>query len=588
MADTKTRGRRLPRRAALTGILLLVIGLVFSGFSLSLGGDQVQWGPVLFALNTLPVLLCLAFLWLVTGWAWLSCAVTGTLLFLLTGANYFLLIYRSTPMLWSTLFNVREGFQIAKQYDTTFTPLMWAFIGFIAAATVVLLLIGRGRPGALGRLLGVTAAGMLLLGTFQFLYPDDDLYTSLAGDAAKDETSAYMACGVVYPFLHSAGDYYASSATYDERAVRAYYNQYQDAAIPADRKVDLVGIQLEAFADLTLFDIEGISPDVYRDFHELQARSISGTLVTDVFAGGTAETEWAVLTGGNQHGDFKQKTDSVAWYLKGQGYATSGGHPSHEWFYGRVTANRSLGFDEYLFMENYYNRYSDEDVCYDDVFFPDLQRRLSDHFATENAPLFSFNVTYQGHGPYNTEQTYWGESFCTGDYDTDIRYALNNYLYLMQDTSQRLLALTEWLDGLDRPVVLFLYGDHKPWMGSQGSFYERLGISLDTTTEQGFLNYYTTWYVIWANQSAKAVLGNDFVGEGPMLSACFLMDEVFQQCGWTGSAYMQAQRPVAEALPVLHTTGWCEEGGVLTHEPSEAAQRLIDQFQNVSLYDRTR
>ena len=73
-----------------------------------------------------------------------------------------------------------------------------------------------------------------------------------------------------------------------------------------------------------------------------------------------------------------------------------------------------------------------------------------------------------------------------------------------------------------------------------------------------------------------------------MLSPCFLMDEIFQQCGWTGSAYMQAQRPVAEALPVLHTTGWCEEGGVLTREPSEAAQSLIDQFQNVSLYDRTR
>lgn len=69
---------------------------------------------------------------------------------------------------------------------------------------------------------------------------------------------------------------------------------------------------MEAFADLSLYDIDGLSPEVYRDFHELQAESYSGTLITDIFAGGTTETEWAVLTGGNQHGDFKTKTDSVA------------------------------------------------------------------------------------------------------------------------------------------------------------------------------------------------------------------------------------------------------------------------------------
>ena len=45
------------------------------------------------------------------------------------------------------------------------------------------------------------------------------------------------------------------------------------------------------------------------------------------------------------------------------------------------------------------------------------------------------------------------------------------------------------------------------------------------------------------------------------------MNEVFELIGWEGSAYMQAQRETAHTLPVLHTTGWAEENGVLTPTP---------------------
>jgi hypothetical protein len=226
-------------------------------------------------------------------------------------------------------------------------------------------------------------------------------------------------------------------------------------------------------------------------------------------------------------------------------------------------------------------------VAYDDVFFPDLEQRLGDYFAENDAPLFSFNVTYQGHGPYNTEKTYWGEGYCTGNYSDEARKALNNYFHLVQDTSAYLVHLRDYLESLEEPVVLVLYGDHKPWMGNQGVYYEELGISLDTSTTEGFYNYYSTQYLIWANSAAKAVLGQDFVGQGPDLSPCFLMDQVFQLCGWEGSAYMQAQRPVADSLSVLHTTGWVEEDGVLTDDPSPAATALMERFQNLSASDRT-
>ncbi|MFR6378731.1 MAG: hypothetical protein ACLUNZ_01750 [Evtepia sp.] len=50
--------------------------------------------------------------------------MTGTLIFLLTGANYFKVMFRDDPMVWSDLFRIREGFQMSGQYDVKLTPLM--------------------------------------------------------------------------------------------------------------------------------------------------------------------------------------------------------------------------------------------------------------------------------------------------------------------------------------------------------------------------------------------------------------------------------------------------------------------------------
>ena len=61
---------------------------------------------------------------------------------------------------------------------------------------------------------------------------------------------------------------------------------------------------------------------------------------------------------------------------------------------------------------------------------------------------------------------------------------------------------------------------------------------------------------MWANSAAKAVAGNDFVGEGPMISPCYLMSELFAQLGWEGPAYMKFMNDVQKDLPVINTNGY--------------------------------
>lgn len=591
-APPAEKRRILPRKLWLTLLLLAAAGLTMSAFSLALSPrGEISWGgsPVLFACNTLPVLLALALLWLLTGQAWLSCLLTGTAVFLITGGNYFKVLFRDDPLVWSDLTRLREAAQMSDQYEVVLTPFMIAWIVVLALFVLALFLLGRGKPRLSRRLLAFGLTAAVSAGSFVLLYADGQLYATLAGDRAGDQRQAYAATGLLYPFLHSAGAMLTSTLSYDEEAARQELAQYTDAVIPPEKKVNLITLQMEAMANLSQYPIEGLSPSVYADFHALQAESYSGKLITDVFAGGTIETERAVLTGSNHQGDLSARTNSVAWYLKSQGYTANGSHPCRDWFYDRKTVNPNLGLDDYLYTDNYYYQFiaPGEDVAYDNVFFPDLQTRLAAYFDTNDAPLFSFNVTYQGHGPYEREVAYWGTDYCTGSYDTPTKNILNNYFHVVQDSAAHLRDFTAFLDRREEPVVLLLYGDHKPWMGNHGVIYEGLGISLDTTTEEGFRNYYETWYMIWANQAAEDLLGHPIQGQGPDLSPCFLMNEVFSCLGWEGPAYMQAQRETARTLPVLHTSGWVQEDGRLTPNPSDEARARVQDFQNLSTYDRT-
>ena len=186
----------------LTLVLLVLTGFALNVFSLHL----MEWsgGFRLYLLNVLPVVLLLLVLWFATGQAWLSCMITGALLFLLTGANYYMLAFRSTPFLWSDLKNIQEGFGMAGQYQLQFTREMYLWIAGILICALLLFLLGRRRLGAVLRLLGLTASGLALIIICYDVYPNSQLYASLAGSAAGNQTDAYRACGVVYPFLHSA------------------------------------------------------------------------------------------------------------------------------------------------------------------------------------------------------------------------------------------------------------------------------------------------------------------------------------------------------------------------------------------------
>ena len=246
---------------------------------------------------------------------------------------------------------------------------------------------------------------------------------------------------------------------------------------------------------------------------------------------------WGLLSGYSQHDDFRRDTDSYVWYLRDQGYQTFFSHPGYGWFYNRQNVNNYLGFQDSWFTENHYGALVDPTSAIyhsDDILVRELLAQLTQR--TAEGPCFSFSVSYQNHGPYESAYSAGVEYFTPANSGmaAESCHIWNNYLRGVDSTIQAMVQLTQGLEELDQPVVLVLFGDHKPWGGNGNSAYADMGLTFDLGTLQGFYDYYATPYLIWANSAAKEVLGSDFTGEGGDFSPCFLMPKVFDLCGWTG------------------------------------------------------
>lgn len=572
------------------GLLLLVFAY-----------GQYSWGtfleyftsPALMALNILPVAFLIFLFYGLTSRAWLAFLLGGGAALGFSLGNYYKLSFRDDPLYMEDIFlNLREAAAMAtgQHYDLFMDKRVATALICWLGGTLVLFFLVRGRlRGWKGRgtaLVVTVAAGAALTP----LYLDEDTYDSVGSYEILNQWSAtqnYIAHGFFYPFLHSVTEFVESAPEgYSAEEAEALLSQYQDADIPEDKKVNVISIMREAYADFSQFDIPGLDGSGYDLYHSLEAESYHGTLLTNIFAGGTVDSERCFLTGDYQVKNFRSATNSYLWYLRDQGYTVEGSHPYYQWFYNRQNINSYLGFERYRFYEGDYEKLTSAALPEDSVLYQEVYQDFVANKAT-GKPYFSFNLTVQSHGPYYTDAYYGQYEYLTGDYSDECKNAMNNYMNAIMQGDAALLALVDQLRADEDPVVLVVFSDHMPWMGDSNVFYEELGLDIDPGTEAGFRNHYSTEYLIWANDAAKAVLGEDFTGEGPTISPCYLMNLVFDLCSWDGPAFMQAMDEMMAVFPVVTTHDCYVVDGVFTDAIPQERQDLFRDFLYLQYYWRS-
>lgn len=594
-----SRGRRAAFWGWNLGVLLLAsAGLALTSALLATGPYPLNVAlgyferPLIFLLNLLPCTLLIFLLYAVTGRAGCAFLISGAVVLGFSLGNYYKLSFRDDPLMFADLLLLKEAGNMAGKYTLFVSRKIIFSLVCVVAGWAFLHFFVRGRLKVRGRIL-TGLISLLCAALLVPVYLSETIYSVRTAYYERIEsrwsaTQQYLAHGFLYPFLHSADAAFPSPPPgYSRQAADELLSGFQERDIPREEQVNVVGIMLEAYNDFTKFGTPRLAQDVYKVWHDLEDEGYSGNLVTNIFAGGTVDTERCFLTGSAALEDFRGNTNSYAWYFREQGYTVEGMHPCNQWFYNRLNVNESLGFERYLYVENYFGQFTGGQVALDAIFFPELLKAYQAGTAGEK-PYFNFSVSYQGHGPYNSDKCWWGEKgdfvMDDGSYTSEQQYILDNYFGSIADTNQHLKEFTDYLRADDEPVVLVLFGDHNPWMGDGNSVYTAMGINFDLGTQQGFLDYYSTRYIIWANDAAKEALGCDFQGEGPDISPCFLMNELFRLCGWDGPAYLQAVDEVSRQVPVVHVTDRYMEDGVLTDTLTEDNEALVRDYKILS-YD---
>ena len=578
------------------GFVLLMAAVCLGGLSLFFAyGDYPDilmksyfQVPLIAVLNLLPVILAVFTLYALTGRTWLAFLISGIVIFGGSLGNYYKLRFRDDPVMFEDLRNLTTAMAFTDQYDMTPDKRIWFGIACMVFGTLFLLFLVRGVPHLKVRLPLLIVTALLWVPLWK-VCTEKTIYTAKTQNYTYinrwSSTQVYISKGFVYPFIYSTttGSIRAPEG-YNAREAAQLLEPKADINIPEEEKVDIITLQLEAFADFSLFEgVEGIDFErAYETYHAIEAESYSGTLLTNIFAGGTVDTERAFLTGFADQWNYRTNTNSYGWYFGSQGYTVEGCHPSYDWFYNRKNVNRYLGIPVNYFYENRFSQLYTGGIATDDVLFPEIFRLYEENRDGEGNPYFSFNVTYQGHGPYSTEETWRGMHYTDGRYSTETTNIVDNYLASLQDTAEQLRILLDAFAAEEWPVVVIGFGDHKPWLGDGNSAYHELGVNLDISTVEGFYNYYGTRYFIWANDAAKAALGHDFVGEGPDVSSCFLMNLLFDLCGWAGDGWTQATTAVWREIPALTTVGrYVQRDGTLVETPDEAGQQALEAYRQI-------
>lgn len=472
--------------------------------------------PLLFLYNSLIILftmsLCLfakkrLTVLLLVSTVWMALGVT----------NFIVLAFRSSPLSAIDFLIVKAALGMFSIYLST-VQIVLICAALLAFIGVMILLhikcpkcrVIYHRSAAVIAVVGLVLWGFTVLATeTNAIEPDGEL------------ADAYGDYGFAYCFtrsLLSHGVDKPDDYTQDKLGSLIEKLEDQDAdSITADTEnvgqtPNIIFVQLESFFDVRRIKWLECSEDPTPTFNSLREKNgVYGYLRVENFGGGTANTEFEVLTGMNlDHfgfGEYPYTTvlksracESVAANLKALGYGTHAIHNHTAVFYDRNVAYSNLGFDSFTPVEMMngvtYNPLGWER---DDVMTSEIISALD----STDGPDLVFGVTVQGHGKYPSEPLdpdAFGDSYAApDDYDAEKSIItvsgtddpaelsqLTYYVNQLRETDDFIKALITALEQRGEPCVVVFYGDHLPALALSGD--DLCGGTL-----------YDTEYAVWTN-----------------------------------------------------------------------------------------
>lgn len=251
----------------------------------------------------------------------------------------------------------------------------------------------------------------------------------------------------------------------DERvSYEGYINKMAEKgkyfSVAKDRNV--IMIQLESFQDF-LVGFEYNGQEVTPNINKIVSRDsiYFEEIYQQIGAGNTSDCEFVVLNSMHALGEVSvyQTRESNSFYalpslMKSKGYHTVAFHGNNGWFWNRENIYPSLGFSDFVSLED---MESDEIIGFG-LSDSSLFRQTLEHLGLLEEPFFAFIVTLTSHNPYDMPEELRGLNLLPEHEDT----LFGNYIQSVHYADEALGHFVEGLkeSGLYEDSVIVLYGDH--------------------------------------------------------------------------------------------------------------------------------
>ena len=583
--------------------------------------------PLLIVLNALPVgLLLLTFAFLFKN-VFYGAALVNFFVCTLSLFNRVKIEVRDEPVFPRDFALVREVGSAMQTYDIRYPVTAIALVVLTTALLAALGVFVTSRPVSFAvlkakvkkdaaavlpgrcwpeRIIGAVLSFGVLTALIFTVYASNDLYNSFHVSNAYYVPSVFNELGFPYCFCHQFTTYPVDRPEGFSKSEAAGWETGEQTGLGQD--VSIIMVMNEAFSDITdqpMFDWTE-ETDPLPNLHALQndSHAVSGHIVVPGFAGGTANTEFDVLTGMQTNALSATTTsamrvvnrnlDSLFRVFGADGYRTSFYHPGDAWFYNRENVYRWLGAEHEVFAEDMENLEYKGRWVTDDYMAGQIEQEFETAVA-EGRPLFNYTTTIQNHMSYTADKYGEGHAFApistTADISDETRTMLEVYTEGVRDADAMLGRLTAYFEERGEPVVLVFYGDHLPYLGDNQKGYAELGseVAAAENDRTDILCSYKTPYVIWANSAAAETLDWDSavaslgLPEDGAISAAFLGSTLLDLTGRTGEdpwfdflGSLRRTAPVVQKKTYILADGTVLPQRILNEQTDEASTALKD------------
>lgn len=483
-------------------------------------------------------------------------------------ADYYFSTFRGVPLRVNELTAVGTAAEVISGYDMTPSAELTRCWMLLVLFTVLAVSSGRDyapsrRTHFLHALTAFTCCIFLGMGGGQsLLSTETEFWDMVERDNDFFQQSSYERNGYLLSTLLDIRDSrIAEPDGYSVENVEEILSAYTGTEESNPEEMPHVILILnETFSDLRVLGNLQLSSENMAFFNSLHENTIRGYVNASVRGGGTANSEFEVLTGCSMgflptsYYPYMQcisgVDESVVSMMKDNGYRTYSIHPAVDFNWRRNVVYDILGFDESFWLDSF----EDPEVIHSLVSDRETYHKVEELYENraDGEKMFIFDLTIQNHGGYDPNETVTVTA-------TNVDCAeANVYLSLIRESDEAFRELIEYFSEEEEKVIICMFGDHQPSFGDT-DFCDNVFSQSDGLSETDkILNQYKTPFLIWANYD----IGTDSDRDGWMdIGMSYLGSLLMETAGVEMSPYFYFLNDYRDQYPMITVNGYRDSEG---------------------------